>query len=79
MNYDEPFGLPRGTVRGVIALAVTGVTLFLFATGASVPEALIAVNGLIVGNYFGSRGPINAPSDVREPVAAPYIPGNDAD
>jgi hypothetical protein len=81
LNPNEPFGLPSGSIRALIAMAVTTVTLYLFATGAVVPEALIAVNGLIIGNYFGSRGQDNAVQSViaamapvDEAVAAPFIP-----
>jgi hypothetical protein len=81
MNPNEPFGLPNGTVRGIIALAITGVSLYLFATAQPVPEALLAVNGLVIGNYFGSRGQDNAIQSAiagavaaPESVAAPFIP-----
>jgi hypothetical protein len=83
MNSNEPFGLPNGTVRGVIALAITAVSLYLFATAQAVPEALLAVNGLVIGNYFGARGQDNAIQSAiagavaaPEVVAAPYIPSD---
>jgi uncharacterized membrane protein AbrB (regulator of aidB expression) len=79
---NEPFGLPTGTVRGVIALAFTVVSLYLFATGQPVPEALLAVNTLIVGNYFGARSTASAVAALQaptEPLAAPYIPNEQGD
>jgi len=82
MNSTEPFGLPVGTVRGILALAFTVVSLYLFATGQTVPEALLAVNTLIVGNYFGTRTTATAVSALTmptEPLAAPYIPSEQGD
>ena len=75
MNSSEPFGLPVGTVRGILALAFTVVSLYLFATGQPVPEALLAVNTLIVGNYFGVRGVTPAAPVAEQAVEAPFIPG----
>jgi hypothetical protein len=75
MNQTEPFGLPQGSVRGILTLAITGVTLFMWATGVAVPDALLGINALVIGNYFGYRG--NAPEPVViEKVEAPYIPGD---
>jgi hypothetical protein len=74
MNTGEPFGLPPGTVRGIIALGFTAVTLYLFAVGGEVNEALLGISTLIIGNYFGYRG-AQAPAPSQEVVDAPYIPG----
>lgn len=74
MNQSEPFGLPQGSIRGLLTLAITGVTLFMWATGAVVPEALLGINALVIGNYFGYRGNASEPI-VVEKVDAPYIPG----
>ena len=79
MNSTEPFGLPPGTVRGILALAFTVVSLYLFATAQVVPEALLAVNTLIVGNYFGTRNAVEAQYTAPEaPLAPPVIPGDAA-
>lgn len=83
MDTGEPFGLPRGTVRGIIALAFSAVTLYLFATGQSVDTALLSISTLIIGNYFGSRTSENATTAAAsaavaayEQVGPPYIPGD---
>ena len=74
MNPNEPFGLPNGTVRGVIAIGFTAVTLYLYATGQAVDQTLLGISTLIIGNYFGTRGSVET---VRvEQVSAPYIPGD---
>jgi len=75
MNTGEPFGLPSGTIRGILALAFTAGTLYLWITGQTVPDALLAVNGLVVGNYFGFRGVTPAAPAAEEAVEAPFIPG----
>ena len=78
LNMSEPLGLPHGTVRAVIALAFTFVSLYLFATGQAVPESLLAVNTLIIGNYFGSRGVTNEGDGPEEALAPPYVAGDPA-
>lgn len=81
LNSGEPFGLPAGTVRGLIAMAVTAATLYLFVTGQDVPEALLALNGLVVGSYYSARGvasTIRAMQPPEEPPLAPPATGEDA-
>ena len=75
-NTGEPFGLPTGTVRGILALALTGSTIYLFVTGQPVPDPLLAINALVVGNYFGSRATESATKAAveAETVQPPYIP-----
>jgi hypothetical protein len=80
MDKTQPLGLPKGSIRAIMTLAVTLVTLYLFATGQVVPTELLVVNTLIMGNYFGARGKGDEVDAVTralqpEPLAAPYIPG----
>ena len=70
-NPNEPLGLPKGSVRGVISLAFTSVTLYLWATTQTVPLELLALTSLIVGQYFGQR---NSTPDEEPPLGAPLIP-----
>ena len=74
MNASEPLGLPNGSIRAILTLGITGVTLYLFAIGQSVPVDLLVVNTLVVGNYFGLRSDAPKPV-VEEIVDAPFIPG----
>lgn len=60
MNKNEPLGLPRGSVRAILALLLvaslivfTGVSM---VTGAAAPEALWGLGGMVVGYYFAKRG-----------------------
>lgn len=48
-------GLPRGTVRSVLALMITGTICFLFATGNAVPGELLVLGGTAIAFYFDSR------------------------
>ena len=73
LDTGEPFGLPRGTVRGIIALAFTAVTLFLFGTGQAPDGNFLAITTLIIGNYFGARAS-EAPAPAPEPdLPAPAV------
>ena len=42
-------------VRALLAVMFTGATCFLWVTGEAVPDALLGVNAVVVGAYFGSR------------------------
>jgi len=77
---SSPLNLPDGSVRAILAMAFTGVTIYLWGTGTSVPPELLGITGLVVGNYFGSRGPLptNSQPYVDDEVSAPFIPGDDA-
>lgn len=56
-----PMGVPPGTVRSVLALAILAVGLWLYmisafdAFGFKVPEALTGIIGMVLGFYFGTR------------------------
>ena len=75
MNPNEPLGLPRGSVRALLALLVVGpavaVNSYLLATtGAYNAESTIMAAGVLF-YYFGSRG-ATPPADVpEEPISEP--------
>jgi hypothetical protein len=75
-DMSGPLNLPDGSVRAILALAFTGVTIYLWGTGSIVPPELLGITGLVVGNYFGSRGSTPA-AEAPEVVDAPYIPGDE--
>jgi len=54
-NKNLPLGLPEGSVRAIIALSVVGVALAKFFIDDAVPDQLLAIVGVAVGFYFGSR------------------------
>lgn len=64
MNFQEPFGLPRGSVRAIITLALLvllGVSLFVpVVPGAKdVLTGLVALAVMAVRDYFSVRQEMN--------------------
>lgn len=52
----EPFGLPRGTIRGAIVLALIVATTVLGIWGDSAAfTALVGLCGVAVRDYFAHR------------------------
>jgi hypothetical protein len=68
----EPLSLPHGSIRAVLAVALTGTCCFLWATGQALPGELLALASGVVGFYFASRQGEVAP----EALPAIYIPGD---
>jgi len=54
-KVNEPLGLPRGSVRAILAGLVIGGTIALYGLTGSVPDWLISAFGTAFGFYFGSR------------------------
>jgi len=50
-----PLGLPRGSVRAIIALTVIVGCLAYIVLYRDFPQALNALLGVVIGYYFGSR------------------------
>ena len=73
MDTGEPFGLPQGTVRGMIALAFTAVFLYLGVVGTITSETLLALGGPAIGYYFATRQAISIQKAavVEAPLEAP--------
>lgn len=55
MNTKEPLFLPRGSIRALLALIVTGTSMFLFATQTAIPGELLTLNGVVLTYYFVQR------------------------
>ena len=59
---DWPLGLPRGTVRAVLALVIVFGSVGMLAISTAVPQkykfpdALVGILGAILGFYFGKNG-----------------------
>ena len=51
----EPLGLPKGSIRAVIALSLAGVSWYLAVRGRDVPAALLSLLLTVLGFYFGFR------------------------
>lgn len=56
MNKNEPLGLPRGSVRAILAIMIVGSTVIGFTIGTAVDQALVGIAGAVVGYYFAARG-----------------------
>lgn len=59
LNSNLPLGLPRGSVRAVISLAVIGVALAKWYLDGDIPSELLAIVGTVIGFYFGGRQSAN--------------------
>lgn len=55
MNTKEPLGLPKGSVRALIALMLVITFCVTGAVTKIIPQELITLVGVIVGFYFGSK------------------------
>ena len=53
--FDNPLGLPEGSVRALVALTIVGATVTYLFVNKSVPTELVGVLGAVVGFYFASR------------------------
>ena len=76
LNASEPLGLPPGSIRALIALGFSGVTMYLFATNQPIDPGYLAITTLIVGNYFGTRGAENVEGHTTIEVLAPPATGD---
>lgn len=74
LNGTEPLGLPRGSVRAILALLVAGTAMLLFAAQREVTDGLIGLVGVVLAYYFNSRNadPVNGSS--HEPPVPPTEP-----
>lgn len=77
MNASEPLGLPRGSVRAILALAVVGCAVYLFGTGQGVSVEFVAFSSPVIAWYFAARQAENAANPPKEPVPAPVLGAGD--
>jgi len=42
-------------IQGTVTVILVGTTCYLYATGAPVPESLLAMDGLALGFFFGAK------------------------
>lgn len=55
LKTDLPLGLPRGSIRAIITLAIVGAAAVRWATGEVVGEQLALAVGVVLTYYFNSR------------------------
>lgn len=51
---NEPLGLPKGSVRAIIALSLVGAAIFVSVTGID-SDLLAGLSGMSVAFYFKKR------------------------
>ena len=51
----EPLGLPKGSVRAILAVTTIGGAVAMYMAGITVPDWLISMAGTAFGFYFGTR------------------------
>jgi hypothetical protein len=54
-NKEEPLGLPKGSIRALLALGSVGSAIWFIATNIDVPEWYYAGIAVIVAFYFVSK------------------------
>jgi len=54
----EPLRLPRGTVRGFLALALMGTFAYLMLRDAAAPTVLVNAVVVVLAFYFGTHTPL---------------------
>ena len=54
MNSNNPWWLPKGSIRAIFAGAFIGATIYT-AIQTEVPQALATLTGVIVTYYFKTR------------------------
>jgi hypothetical protein len=67
----EPLRLPHGSVRGTIALIVSGTYAYLLLRVIAVPSVLINSVVVVIAFYFGTHAasaPLTAPTPGQPPV-----------
>lgn len=68
-----PLGLPDGSIRGLVTIAFTATTCFLFGTHSPIPPELMVINTVVITSYFQKRAN-DAPSP--EPLGKAFIPND---
>ena len=54
-NKEQPLGLPKGSVRALLALGTTVTALYVVVRGVVVPEWFYGAVGVIIAFYFVSK------------------------
>jgi len=59
-HVPEPLGLPKGSIRALVAIDMAVTCLLMILLGRDVPNSLLALLLTIVGYYFGFRVKVEA-------------------
>lgn len=67
----EPLYLPRGSVRAMVALALSGTGWIMVATDQALPAGLLSLTLTVIGFYFGLRAKSES---TRDRIFDPAVP-----
>lgn len=67
----EPLRLPRGSVRGLLALVLMGTFAYLLTRDSTTPAVLVNAVVVCLAFYFGTRGATATPTGVAGASPAP--------
>jgi hypothetical protein len=69
--FNEPLGLPQGSIRAIITLVLLFSVLLLAILGRE-SEVFISLASTAVGYYFGTRAveQVHQPRDESEPLTS---------
>lgn len=59
----NPLWMPRGSVRSLLTLMLTGAVMFMVVTERAVPEWFQLLDGAALAGYFGTR--LFAPRNIQ--------------
>jgi len=62
MNKENPFFLPPGSIRSLLALILVGGSIACVMQGIDGAEAIHTLSGVAVTHYFNARGVIGKSS-----------------
>jgi hypothetical protein len=75
LNPNEPLGLPRGSVRGVLAILVVGSTVVDAIVNGAPNAALTGMAGSVLTWYFVKRD--RADEEQEAPLPEGFLPGDE--
>lgn len=78
MNTTEPLGLPRGSVRAILALMIVAATLGVTIIKGAIPTDMVPLASAVVMFYFVSRDAAGPAAPAAEELPEPFVPGDDA-
>lgn len=72
LNQNEPLGMPKGSVRALIALSIVVFSMSFFWTYNKFPSELTSLIGVVIGYYFGARNSENIETNtIPKPIPQP--------
>jgi len=57
---NQPLGMPKGSVRALIALAVVSTVMYLVTFQVNIPDQFWTIAIAVIAFYFGTRTNTNA-------------------